>query len=201
MTQKKNLDDRAYISYHQDGIIDIMLGGGLIGFGLQMLFDSPALMVLTWMPFLLYMPMKNHITAPRFSYINFTSEQAARTRNTRTVLIGMLVFFVALGLVVFTVSGRVPPEVREFASENVMLLMGLVAAFMLLVAGAVTGIKRLYVYAGLSLLFNAAGALLPIPQGVTTTLLGLTILISGFWLMSRFLRAYPLPDEGDGLGG
>lgn len=204
MTQNndfKDLANRAYVSYHQDGIIDILLGAGITGFGLQMLFDSSGLMLLTWMPFLFYMPMKNHITAPRFGYVRFTGEQEERTRNTRLILIGLLTFTLFLGLFVFVTYGRVSPEAQDFLGQNIMLLLAVLTAMLLAVVGVATGLKRFYVYAGLTLLFNAAGAFLPIHEGVTTVLLGLTILASGIWLLVRFLRAYPLPDEDDGRDG
>ena len=197
----QKLADRAYNSYHQDGIIDMLLGAGITGFGLQILFDSSALMILSWMPFLFYMPMKTHITAPRYGYVRFKGEQEERTRNTRLVLIGLLAFTILLGLALFLAFDRVTPEVRALIGENTMLLMGMLAALILAVAAAVTGLKRFYVYAALTLLFNLAGAFLPIPDGAATVLLGLTILASGIWLLARFIRAYPLPDEEDGRGG
>jgi hypothetical protein len=153
------------------------------------------------MPFLLYVPMKNQITAPRFGYVRFTGEQEERTRNTRMILIGLLTFTMFLGLFVFMAYGRVAPEIREMIGENAMLLLGGLAALILVVAAAATGLKRFYLYAVLTLLFNIAGTFLPIHEGVTTVLLGLTILIFGIWLLVRFLRAYPLPDEEDGRGG
>ena len=201
MTQNndfKELANRAYMAYHQDGIIDILLGAGITGFGMQMLFDSSVFMILTWMPFLFYMPLKNHITAPRFGYVRFTGEQEERTRNTRLILIGLLTFTMFLGLFVFMAYGRVAPEIREVIGQNVMLLLGGLAALILVIAGAATGLKRLYAYAALTLIFNAVGTFLPIQEGVTTVLLGVTIMISGLWLLARFLRAYPLPEEEDG---
>ena len=197
----KDLADRAYMAYHQDGIIDMLLGAGITGFGLQMVFDSSALIVLSWMPFLFYVPLKNHITAPRFGYVRFTGEQEERTRNTRLILIGLLTFTLFMGLFVFMAYCRVAPEVRELIGQNTMLLLGGLAALFLAVAAAATGLKRFYIYAALTLLFNIAGTFLPIHEGVTTMLLGLTILISGIWLLVRFMRAYPLPDEEDGLSG
>lgn len=197
----KDLADRAYMAYHQDGIIDMLLGAGITGFGLQMLFDSSALIVLSWMPFLFYVPLKNHITAPRFGYVRFSGEQEERAKNTRMILLGLLAFTLFLGLFVALMFGRVAPEMREFIGQNVMLLLGGLAALILAVAAAVTGIKRLYLYAALTLLFNIAGTFLPVHEGVTTVLLGLTILICGIWLMARFLRMYPLPEEEDGRGG
>jgi hypothetical protein len=191
----KDLANRAYISYHQDGIIDILLGAGIVGFGLQMLFDSPALIVLSWMPFLLYMPMKTHITEPRFGYVRFTSEQEERTRYTRLLLFGLLAFVMVLALVAVLAYVRVSPEVRSLFAGRAMLLLGGFAALIMVAAGAVTGLKRFYIYAALTLLFNVAGAFLPIHEGLTTVLLGLVILASGIRLLLLFLRAYPLTDE------
>ena len=133
--------------------------------------------------------------------MRFTGEQEERTRNTRLILIGLLTFTMFLGLFVFMAYGRMAPEMREFIGENVMMLLGGLAALILAIAGAVTGLKRLYIYAVLTLLFNAAGTFLPIHEGITTVLLGLTIMISGIWLLVHFLRAYPLPDEEDGRDG
>jgi hypothetical protein len=196
----KDLANRAYMAYHEDGIIDILLGAGITGFGLQMLFESSALIILSWMPFLFYVPMKNHITAPRFGYVRFAGEQEERTRNTRIILLGLLIFTLFLGLFVALTFDRVTPEMRALIGQNMMLLLGGLAALILAVAAAVTGLKRFYIYAALTLLFNIAGTFLPIHEGLTTVLLGLTILICGIWLLVRFLRAYPLPEEEDGLG-
>jgi hypothetical protein len=196
----KDLANRAYMAYHEDGIIDILLGAGITGFGLQMLFESSALIILSWMPFLFYVPMKNHITAPRFGYVRFAGEQEERTRNTRIILLGLLTFTLFLGLFVALTFDRVTPEMRALIGQNMMLLLGGLAALILAVAAAVTGLKRFYIYAALTLLFNIAGTFLPIHEGLTTVLLGLTILICGIWLLVRFLRAYPLPEEEDGLG-
>jgi multisubunit Na+/H+ antiporter MnhC subunit len=68
------------------------------------------------------------------------------------------------------------------------------------VAAAVTGLRRFYLYAVLTLLFNIAGVLLAVNEGLMTVLLGLTIFAVGAWLLSRFLRAYPLPEEEEGRG-
>jgi hypothetical protein len=153
------------------------------------------------MPFLLYIPLKNQITAPRFGYVRFTGEQEERTRNTRLLLFGLLGLMAALGVFLLLYFARVSPEAREFLSQYVLLLMAGLAALIMVVAGAVTGLKRLYLYAALTLLFNAAGTFLPIHEGWTVVLLGLSIAACGIWLLVRFLRAYPLLEEEDGRDG
>lgn len=192
------LADRAYVAYHQDGIIDILLGTGIAGFGLQMLLDSAVFMFLTWMPFLFYLPLKNMITAPRFGYVRFKGEQEARTRNTRLILVGMLTFTMVLGLFVFLLFDRVSPEIRALMGQYMMLLLGSLAAVILAVAGAVTGLKRLYLYAALTILFNLAGTFLPVPDGLMTVLLGASIAATGIWMLVRFMRMYPKIEEEDG---
>jgi len=67
--QFKDLGRKAYLSYHQDGLIDILIGLGILGFGLMMLTDSVVFNMLAWMPIIFYVPLKNRITVPRFGYV------------------------------------------------------------------------------------------------------------------------------------
>ena len=76
----KKLSRKAYLSYHQDGLIDILIGLGVLGFGLMMLTDSVVFNMMAWMPIIFYVPLKNRITVPRFGYVQFTSERVKRQR-------------------------------------------------------------------------------------------------------------------------
>ena len=50
----KKLQQRTYESYHQDGLIDIIIGLGFIGFSLNMAFDNSAFIFLAWMPIIFW---------------------------------------------------------------------------------------------------------------------------------------------------
>ena len=71
---ESQLKNKAFLSFHQDGIIDILIGWDLIGVGLflhthSMLF---ALIGLAALPF--YFPLKVRITLPRLGHAQFQNK-------------------------------------------------------------------------------------------------------------------------------
>jgi hypothetical protein len=193
--QFKELGRKAYLSYHQDGLIDILIGLGILGFGLMMLTDSVVFNMLAWMPIIFYVPLKNRITVPRFGYVQFSSERSKHLRLLGILLLGLLVLMVFAGLYVFTVSGDMPPAIEAALGKDRMLLMGGLFAFMLVLAGLVTRLDRLFVYAALTVLIIPGGVVLGIEAPYRVIFLGTLILIIGIVLLIRFVRRYPLEPE------
>ena len=81
-----------------------------------------------------------------------------------------------------------------------MLLFGGVAALCFLGAGLLTGITRLYVYAFLFLFIFAFGTWLNLHPSWYVLFSGLLIEAVGLWMMVRFLRRYPLPEQENAHG-
>ena len=77
----KTLAQRAYLSYHQDGIIDLLIGWMAFAFGLLLSFDTPAIALLAWFPLLSYVPIKNVVAVPRLEYVQFGAEYGLRQRK------------------------------------------------------------------------------------------------------------------------
>jgi hypothetical protein len=192
----KKLSRKAYLSYHQDGLIDILIGLGILGFGLMMLTGSVIFNMLAWLPILLYVPLKNRITVPRFGYVQFTSERVKKQRLVIALMVGLLLFSFLLGLFVFNFYDDMPPLLEILLAGDGMLLIGGMFALMLLVAGLVTRLDRLIGYAILTMLIVPGGAVLGIAPEFRVIFLGAMILVIGIMLLARFLRAYPLPKDG-----
>ena len=93
----KKLQQRTYQSYHQDGLIDIIIGLAIIGYGLMLALDSSIFIFMGWMPIIFYMPLKNRLTVPRIGYVKFT------TSNTK---IGIAAAIVLLRLMPSGITGR-----------------------------------------------------------------------------------------------
>ncbi len=191
----KKLSRKAYLSYHQDGIIDILLGTAILGFGLMILTGNVVYNMLAWLPVLFYVPLKNRITVPRFGYVQFTPEHVQRMRLVIAVAAGLLAFVFGLGLVVFNLYDRLPPLVELLLGGDGMVLIGSLFALMMLVAGLITRLYRLFIYAGLSLLVVPGGAVLGIEPEIRVIFLGALILATGLIFLARFLHAYPLPKD------
>jgi len=197
MSQDKEFKDlarRAYISYHQDGIVDILIGIGILGFGLMTLTGSIFFNMLAWMPILFYVPIKNRITVPRFGYVQFTSKEKRNVQLLVGVGVGVLLFAVFLGLYVFTTFGNMPLWLKSLLQRFDLLLLGFLLAVPMVIGGALTGLIRFYAYAALIMVIIGTGIYLGIEAPYYVIFLGLVILSVGITLLVRFLRKYPLQD-------
>jgi hypothetical protein len=147
------------------------------------------------MPILFYMPLKNRITVPRFGYVQFTPERTRRIKLLLAFLVGILFFAFVLGLLVFARLETLPPLMQLLTAADGMLLIGGLFALSMIVAGLITRLDRLFLYALLTLLILPGGAVLSVAPEPRVVFLGAMILLIGLVLLLRFLRAYPLPRD------
>ena len=196
------LKRKAYLAYHQDGILDLVAGSVVLGFGTFMLTDNIVFMMFGWFVMMMYVILKNRITVPRFGYVRIDSEKKARMRSWLSLGIGVLVLllFFALGFVV----NREPasPEMEALIRRYHMvplstMLFGLPA----LVAAFFLGLKRFYLYALLAIGLPLIGALLKIETYIPIVTTGAVIITFGAFLLVNFLRKYPLNTEGEDANG
>jgi hypothetical protein len=193
----KQLAHKAYLSYHKDGLLDVLIGLGTIGFGMNLATDSSGWMWLSLLPMLVYVPLKNRITVPRFGYVRFDSEREARRKRFTSILISGLfaLCVVGIGLVLF--SGRPAPAGVSWIRENTMLFWGLSAAMLLVLVGLISRILRFAFYALMSLLLTAGASWFGLMEFAPILILGVVLVIVGAVLLVCFLRKYPLTPEAE----
>jgi hypothetical protein len=185
----KKLQQRTYQSYHQDGLIDIIIGLAIIGYGLMLAFDSSIFIFMGWMPIIFYMPLKNRLTVPRIGYVKFT------TSNTKIGIAAAIVLLVILlGIFIFLVAGpnNISPQLSAWLSQYYLLLLGGIAALCFAGAALLTRITRFYIYALLILFTFSAGTWLGIQPPIFVIATGALIEVVGVLLLVRFLRNYPI---------
>jgi len=205
----KEIERKAYLSYHQDGLLDIFIGMFIFAFGLYILSESdfpiiavlPALLVPVWAS------VKKKITYPRIGYVKFG--KSTKTRRTKSMLLLSGVLTLLLGFGVFlTITlrrGPLPLWLIVMGAYGMIIAGGIVAAILGVVA-YINGINRLYVYAAMFFAMYSTGHFLVIIPGfdafqkiaVVNIPLGVIILGYGLYLLSRFLHEHPIPD-GDGF--
>jgi hypothetical protein len=190
----KKLQQRTYASYHQDGLIDIILGLSIIGFGLMMALDSSVFSIMSWMAIIFYVPFKNRITVPRIGYVKFSS---SGVRIFFGIFIALLSFFLLAGIYIFVSSGNIPQELSAWIREYYLLVLAIIVAIAFSSAAFLTGITRLYAYGLLFLMIFASGNWLGIEPFIYVLFTGLLIEAAGIWLMVSFLRKYPNPVQED----
>ena len=196
------LKRKVFLSYHQDGILDLVAGSVVLGFGLNMLTDNIVFLMFGWLAMMLYVLIKQRITVPRFGYVRFESEKKTVKKAWLSVGIGVLVLLLFFGLGFFVNQEPASPEMEAFIRRYHMvplstMLFGLPA----LVAAFFLGLKRFYLYALLAAGLPLLGALLNIETYIPIVTIGLVVLAFGAILMVNFLKKYPLNAEGEDVNG
>ena len=190
----KELERRAYLSYHQDGILDMFIGFNILLFGMWMLADMAYLagaFVAIFTP--IYAQVKKQITVPRLGYIKFAPSRMAKSKRTVLLLViaGALAFIPGVLLFITTQRGILAPI--QLLIEYGMIVIGVAGMVLLAAVAYVSEIRRLYAYSALFFAMFAGGYFLTIPFVYYIMTLGAVIMLAGLYLLIRFLRTYPLP--------
>ena len=196
------LKRKVYLAYHQDGILDLVAGSVVLGFGTFMLTDNIVFMMFGWFVMMMYVFLKNRITVPRFGYVRIDSEKKARMRSWLSLGIGVLVLLLLFLLPIFLRMSQTSPETEALIRRYHMvplstMLFGLPA----LVAAFFLGLKRFYLYALLAIGLPLIGALLNIETYIPIVTTGAVVVTFGAFLLVNFLRKYPLNAEGGDANG
>ena len=205
MTEKNSLreiEKKTYMSYHQDGLLDIFVGVYILLFGIGILlmtmtnfstwFVIPAIFPAIMIP--IWISAKKRITMPRIGYVKFGSRGANKLM---AVLVGLMVFGLGTFMVFsFSSSQGWALSLRNLIISNGMIIIGVAAASISSLFAYTMGLKRLYAYGLLTLVLFFTGHFIIIPLEYFLATIGLAVLITGFVLLMRFIRKYPLP-QGD----
>ena len=184
----KALTRRAYLAYHQDGIIDLMIGWMAFSFGVCLALKAPFNALLAWLPLLAYIPIKNALTVPRLGYGQFEQENEQIGRKRLDAILAVL-----LSVLILAIAGlvlAVPNEMTALGEDGILIYAAIVT-LLLLIAGLLSGIRRLIAYGLLCILLAIACALASLPDTLMFIALGLVIMFVGVILLARFLHKFP----------
>jgi hypothetical protein len=202
MTKQNTLRDvekKAYMSYHQDGLLDIVIGLYALAFGIGIIVDRilefgfatimPAIIISIVLP--IWIQAKRTITMPRIGFVKF----GARGSNKLfALLLGLAVagLGVAMAFGVFMMGQNGRPWWFEIVFQYGMLWIGLGAAAIGSLFAYTMGLKRLHGYGFLTLALFVSGYFLGIPFEYPLLVIGSIIIASGAVLLVKFIRRYPL---------
>jgi hypothetical protein len=195
----REVEKRTYMSYHQDGLLDIFVGVYVLLFGSGVLFSTvtdfsmwfviPGIFPAVMLPF--WISAKKRITMPRIGYVRFGSRGVGKLT---AVLIGLMV--AGLGtFMVFTFASRGQAwasTLRDLIILNGMILIGIAAAAISSLFAYAIGLKRLHVYGLLALALFLTGHYVALPLAYLLIAIGLAVIITGSVLLIRFVRKHPL---------
>ena len=189
------LKRKLFLSYHQDGILDLVIGLCILGFGFSMNMESSAYIILSWLGLILYAPLKSAITIPRIGFVQF--DNASKRRNRLLVMLGVALatFVLFLGLFVFLRSDNFSAGIDAWFRQYYLLVLSFFPAIIFAGAALWTGVYRLLVHALLIVGIIFAGIQLNIHEPYFVMFLGGIIFLIGLWLLIRFVRRYAVQKE------
>jgi hypothetical protein len=196
-TSLAQLRRKAYLSYHQDGILDLCVGAMILSIGIWRLTGIVVFGSLSWLSFSLYIGLKRTVTIPRFGYAAF-SESKRKTQITVAILV---VFLLVLGIGALFFLGRpgqLPPATVTFIRKfHEFVIMGMGALTMILF-GSWLGIRRLAGYGISMLIFFWIAIEVGWRADLVIISIGSIIMLIGATLLARFLSRYPAqPNEAE----
>ena len=181
------LKKKAFLSFHNDGIIDILMGWNLIVIGVSLYLHnmSPLSAIIGLGPLFFYGLLKNQITLPRLGHAQFRVH-----RSFSVWLVGAVggVFLLAA-----VISGIFRSS-SGFIGPIAFALMGIAFTTVL-----ISGFNRLLAYAILIPLYFIVGFGLRIlsPEMIMAT--GGILMVVGIRMIVRFVRTHPIQPEEDDL--
>jgi hypothetical protein len=197
MTTDMNLQQikqKAYTRFHQDGLLDILAGLMLFGYGLGMVTGITTFTAISWLPIMLYQPLKNAITVPRIGMVKFQDKETQKRKLSFSLLLGV---FLLLGLMIFYLFGRdnLPQSLDAFLRTNIFLIFGIMMAMMFVGLGYFMTLSRMNLYAGWIILAFAVGQFFLMPnEEIVVLIAGGVIFLVGLFYLIRFLGQNPKVD-------
>ncbi len=204
MSQKINLKEierKAYTSYHQDGLWDLYLGLLLAVMSISdLLFGNiestlwryAMYAVVIGLVYLIFWAGKKFITVPRMGLVKFGPARKVRQKKTAAIItISVLAGVIAMVLLLAVKSD---PSGWEAVLEGRGLFaagLGVWIAFIFSLGAYFMNFARLYVY-GVFFALGFSGAIL-LDSPIMFFVAGCLILLPGLVIFIRFLRDYPQP--------
>ncbi|MBC8224698.1 hypothetical protein H8E65_08925 [Candidatus Bathyarchaeota archaeon] len=193
----KEIERRAYLSYHEDGLIDILIGLGLLAAGLYFyagMFWLVGSMIAIYVP--IYMSIKKRITFPRIGQVEFSKSRTGRAKNTYYFLVAINVVGVVVGFVFWNAfSSEIRPEWMYVMIDNYAIVLGIVGAFIFAVVAWITDLTRFHWYAALTLVSLGSANFIASPFIGHVVALGFIITVAGYLQLQKFKGKYPIVQE------
>jgi len=197
----KEIERRAYMSYHQDGLLDIFAGMYILGFGLgifmTIIWDfsfgiiMPGALIAVALP--IWIAAKRKITIPRIGFVNFGLRGANKIT---AIFLGVMVLglgaFFAFTMAVFQGGSR---QWLDLIFQNGMLVVGFGSLAVCILFGYSMGLKRLYAYGLLAVIALVIGHFVGIFFAYILFALGITVMVTGVAVLIGFVKKYPV--KGD----
>lgn len=195
----REIEKKTYMSYHQDGLLDIVIGLYALAFGLGIVVDQildinfaviyPGIMIAIVLP--IWIAAKRKITMPRIGYVNIGTKGSNKifALFLGLAVAGLGVFFL---FTMMTFQNGRPEWIETILFQYGMVWIGLGAAVIGSMFAYTMGLKRLYGYGLLTLALFVVGYFLAVPFEYLLLFIGGVVMACGVALLVQFIHKYPL---------
>ncbi|MEZ4701105.1 MAG: hypothetical protein R2834_12285 [Rhodothermales bacterium] len=195
----ERLENSLFASYWSDGLVDVVVGIGILGIGVCWTLDIvavsaalPAILVPLWLA------LRTRFTEPRMGVVRFSEK---RTNGTREKL--GLVAGIGVGVFLLVVTGVFVSNTtirRDVASEGLLWIIApgipsMLIAVALALGGWMIRQMRFVAYVLIVTGLAALGVVFAVEPHLQMTIAGIAILAIGLFHVVRFAQHYPLPDH------
>ncbi|OPY25541.1 MAG: hypothetical protein A4E28_03085 [Methanocella sp. PtaU1.Bin125] len=195
----KDIERKAYTSFHKDGIVDIVIGFCAIVFGIIFYYE-PAMYFFFIGLFIaatpMYILMKNSITVPRIGLVRFKPERQERIRQLLLVIVSITVLAVILtnAFWVMSMMKALPRSLIDFLDHYYMIYFGVILSAILVIGAYLAELRRFYAYGLATLVAFTSLHFIDVPGklGLGLAIPGLVMLLYGIVMLLKFLRDYPI---------
>lgn len=183
----KEVESRAYGTRSENGVLDIVVGAGLAGYGL--LAQVGAYLVPTYC-LALALLLNRLVVVPRVGRVRFAADRRARERMGILLIALLILLPIPIGLAVFFADRL--SSLTGFVATNLTIALGLLIALGMSVVAWAKSVGRFFVFAIMAVI-NFAGAQFfgqPLPWPMIAT--GAPVLAVGIILITRFATKNPV---------
>jgi len=189
----KEIERKAFFSYHKDGILDIYLGIGIAMASSIFFYEySIGLTGVVALIPILYAASKKQYTIPRLGYVKFSNSTQGRARRSFTLAlllgtVSAVAGFFAFYSVLSSGYNWIEPFIENWKIVIASILLVVFSLF-----GYVSELKRMYYYAVVSFLVFISGLIITVSGYWFPLILGGIICVNGLIHLYRFTQDYPL---------
>ncbi|MFH2101358.1 MAG: hypothetical protein ABII71_04710 [Candidatus Micrarchaeota archaeon] len=190
------VEKKAYLSYHQDGLLDIGLGILVLSWAGAIMFDMgvlPAIMAASGVS--VYFAAKQIVTVPRMGLVKFGQERQKRIRKEKRYFTLFFTATALLGMLFFLAWTMLPTEELMKIKDLPLVVIGLLGALLMATVAYWKQLRRFYIYAGVMAVSFIGGPFYDIGRAEYFLIPGVLILAGGIAQLIMFLRKYPIAKE------
>ncbi|BBB49720.1 hypothetical protein [Pelolinea submarina] len=189
--------DRAEVMqlYHSDGGLDLIAGAVLLNFGLDILNQTSATSLFTWIPILLISSLKNRFTLPRLGLKALKANEKIAHSWTIQTAVGLAIWLLIISTMIMLDPFDMQVKLGTIGQGDVRnLIIGVVGGLLFAAAGWLIPLRRFYIYSGVLALSSLISYFL-VPVQVPVFLIAVVMIAVGIKLTIAFGKKYPDPDK------